>query len=142
MNILGVGGWELAAILIIMLIVAGPKRMVQWAYILGTYVAKLRAMWAETAALIQEELDQAGVDVKVPKDIPTRRDVNKATRRALTPFTDPLQQVIQEVDTDMKRLKEETKIPAGNGRDAQTNSPSGSSPSDFGTWSGRGKSDS
>ena len=63
MEIFGVGGAELAAILIIMLIVAGPKRMIQWAYVLGQYMAKARAMWAETMTYVQKELNDAGMDV-------------------------------------------------------------------------------
>ena len=41
MDILGVGGWEIVAILLIMLIVAGPKRMISWSYTLGKYVSQL-----------------------------------------------------------------------------------------------------
>src|SRR5664279_976438 len=94
MDILGVGGWELVAIVLIMLIVAGPKRMIQWSYTLGTYVSKLRKMWAEAAVMIQKEFDEAGVDVKVPKDIPTRADLNREIGRALTPITKPFQETM------------------------------------------------
>lgn len=52
MDILGIGGWELVAIIIIMLVVAGPKRMIQWSYTAGKYVAIMRKMWAETAKQI------------------------------------------------------------------------------------------
>ena len=72
MEIFGIGGAELVAILIIMLVVAGPKRMIQWAYILGQYTAKVRAMWAETMTYVQKEFDEAGLNVQLPKDVPTR----------------------------------------------------------------------
>ena len=91
MDILGVGGWEFVAIFLIMLVVAGPKRMIQWSYTLGKYVAQLRQMWAETAEMLQKEFDEAGVDVKVPKDIPTRATINQEIGRALTPITKPFQ---------------------------------------------------
>ena len=35
MNFLGVGAWELVAILLIMLVFAGPKRMIHWSYVWG-----------------------------------------------------------------------------------------------------------
>ncbi len=69
MNILGVGPAEVIVILIIMLVVAGPKRMVQWAYQLGRYTAQLRAMFQETMNAVQKELAESGLDVT--KDLPS-----------------------------------------------------------------------
>lgn len=108
MDILGVGGWELVAILLIMLVVAGPKRMIAWSYTLGTYVAKLRKMWAETAKMLQKEFDEAGVDVKVPTDIPTRATLNQEITRAFAPVAKPIQETLdatkKELDTATKEL--------------------------------------
>ncbi|MBK8029590.1 MAG: hypothetical protein IPK17_08760 [Chloroflexi bacterium] len=73
MDILGVGGWELLAILLIMVVVAGPKRMIAWSYQLGRYVGVIRKMWVETAKQLQKEFDAAGVDVKVPQELPRVR---------------------------------------------------------------------
>src|SRR5262249_36107590 len=98
MDIFGVGGWEIVAIRLVMLVVAGPKRMIQWAYILGTYVAKLRVMWAETMSMVQKELDAAGVDVQLPKEPPTRQDWNKMASKALEPFTAPMESALKDVD--------------------------------------------
>jgi sec-independent protein translocase protein TatB len=67
MNILGVGPAELIVILIIMLVVAGPKRMIEWAYQAGKYAAQLRAMFQETMDAFQKELAQSGIDM--PKDL-------------------------------------------------------------------------
>jgi sec-independent protein translocase protein TatB len=69
MNILGVGPAELIVVLIIMLVVAGPKRMVQWAYDIGRYTAKMRAMFQETMNAVQKELNESGLDVR--KDLPS-----------------------------------------------------------------------
>ena len=44
MNILGVGGPELLIILVLMYVIFGPKRMIQYARVLGQYVAKFRRM--------------------------------------------------------------------------------------------------
>ena len=108
MDILGVGGWELVAILLIMLIVAGPKRMIAWSYTLGKYVSQLRRMWADTAQMLQKEFDDAGVDVQVPKDIPTRNDLNREIGRALTPVTKPFQETLtatrKEIDTTKQAM--------------------------------------
>jgi Sec-independent protein translocase protein TatA len=67
MDILGIGGAELVLIVLVMLVVAGPKRMIQWAYIAGKYAGQARRLWQETAEKLQAELDGAGVDVKVPR---------------------------------------------------------------------------
>jgi len=62
MEIFGIGGAELVAILIIMLVVAGPKRMIQWAYVLGQYVAKFRAMWDDLVVLMEEGVQTGRID--------------------------------------------------------------------------------
>ena len=67
MNIMGVGPAELIVVLVIMLVVAGPKRMVQWAYMLGQYTAQLRQMWKQTLDAFKKELADANIDL--PKDL-------------------------------------------------------------------------
>lgn len=105
MNIFGVGGPELIAILIIMLVFAGPKRMIHWSYILGQYLAKFRTIWSQTVDVIQKEFDEAGVDVKLPKQMPTRQNLNKSVADAFKPMTQPLQDTIDEVKQDMDSVK-------------------------------------
>jgi Sec-independent protein translocase protein TatA len=73
-DILGVGPLELVAIFIIMLVVAGPKRMARWAYLTGQYLARFRAMFQETMVAIQREVEDSGLDIR--QDI---QDVKKAT---------------------------------------------------------------
>ena len=106
MNIFGVGGAELIAIFIIMLVFAGPKRMIHWSYIMGTYVSRFRKMWSQTVDLVQKEFDEAGVDIKLPKEPPTRQNLNKALGDAVKPMTDPLEQSISEVKKDMDAVRE------------------------------------
>ncbi len=110
MEIFGVGGAEMVAILIIMLVVAGPKRMIQWAYVLGQYVAKGRTMWADVMAGVQKELDQAGMDVQLPKTMPTRADLNKHITTFTNPasnvwagITAPVQDVMNDFSTEIKQ---------------------------------------
>lgn len=143
MNILGVGGAELILILLIMIVVAGPKRMIRWSYVLGVYLGKARDMWAQVAMTLQKEFEQAGVDIDVPKELPTKQNIIQSIEKATTPITRPIQETVEE----MQRLKEQSlkgsftaKAPIT--RPAQTptqppqdtSTPSPESPS-FGTWS-------
>jgi len=105
MNIFGVGGPEIIAILIIMLVFAGPKRMIHWAYVLGQYVAKFRVIWSETVDLVQKEFDEAGVDVKIPKEPPTRQNFKKSVSDAFKPMTQPIQDSLDEVKKDVDNVK-------------------------------------
>ena len=106
MNFLGVGAWELVAILLIMLVFAGPKRMIHWSYVLGQHVAKFRKIWSETVDLVQKEFDEAGVDIKLPKEPPTRKSLNRAVTDAVKPMTKPMQDSIDEVKKDLDTVKE------------------------------------
>ena len=106
MNVFGVGAWELVAILLIMLVFAGPKRMIHWSYVLGQHVAKFRKIWSETVDLVQKEFDEAGVDIKLPKEPPTRKNLNKSLTEAVKPMTKPVQDSLDEVKKDMETFKE------------------------------------
>ena len=105
MEFLGVGMSELIVILLLMLVIGGPKRMLQWAYTAGQYVAKLRGMWGEVMAQVQTELDEAGVKVQVPRDIPTRATINRTVQRhvsqAMAPVTVPLQQTLNDARVEV-----------------------------------------
>ncbi|MCY4019861.1 MAG: hypothetical protein OXG39_10690 [Chloroflexi bacterium] len=106
MNIFGVGGAELIAILVIMLVFAGPKRMIHWSYVLGQYVAKFRVIWSQTVDLVQKEFDEAGVDIKLPKEPPTRQNLNRSLGEAMKPMTKPIHDSIDEVKKDVDTLQE------------------------------------
>src|SRR5215470_5742349 len=72
MNILGVGPAELIVIFIVMLVVAGPKRMIAWAYEAGRWMTKIRAMFQETMDAFQKELAESGVEIPADlKNLPT-----------------------------------------------------------------------
>lgn len=113
MNIFGIGGWEFALILLIMLIVAGPRRMARWAYELGKQTARLRRMWEETASVLQREFDDAGLDIEVPKTPPRRGDLNNAVKnqvnKTMRPMTEPVEEALKEVE-DVQKMT------GGNGR--------------------------
>lgn len=106
MNIFGVGGPELIAILIIMLVIAGPKRMIHWSYLLGQYVAKFRVIWSQTVDLVQKEFDDAGVGIQLPKTPPSRSSMNKAISEAIKPVTQPVQESIDEIKKDTAVIKD------------------------------------
>ncbi len=106
MNFFGVGGAELIAILVIMLVFAGPKRMIHWSYVLGQYVAKFRVIWSQTVDLVQKEFDEAGVDIKLPKEPPTRQNLNRTLGDAIKPMTKPIQDSLDEVKKDVDAFQE------------------------------------
>lgn len=147
MNILGVGAAELVVILVIMLVVAGPKRMVRWAYTLGQWTAQLRRMWDEVVTAVQKEIDQAGLDVEVPKEMPTRQSLNRMARSALKPLAEPVEETIKEVRQTSEQMKQagtqaqgtvrdawaQAARPAQNGKPPADPTPP---PSGFGTWGG------
>lgn len=101
MNLFGIGEGELILILVVMLVVAGPKRMIRWSYVIGQYAGKLRAMWRDAVVVMQKELDTAGVDVKLPQTPPTpqtlRRELNRQAQKAMQPVTQPLQAANREL---------------------------------------------
>lgn len=148
MEIFGIGTPEIIAIFIIMLIVAGPKRMIQWAYILGQYTAKLRKMWAEAMNYMQKEFEAAGMDVELPKEIPTRgtltREISKLGEKAMSPVTKPIQDTLKETEAQVKEIKVQTSLTEGNGARSQpapgSPPPKNGNPN-FGTWSGEDKTD-
>lgn len=144
MEIFGVGGAELVAILIIMLVVAGPKRMIQWAYVLGQYMAKARTMWAETMTYMQKELNEAGMDVELPKEIPTRASLNseisKQVQKAVSPISKPLQDTLDAAKTEVQQIKADATITDTSAVKSGTTASSNGK-SDLGTWSGGSKSE-
>ena len=106
MNFFGVGGAELIAIFVIMLVFAGPKRMIHWSYVLGQYVAKFRVIWSQTVDLVQKEFDEAGVDIKLPKEPPTRQNLNRSLGEAIKPMTKPIQDSLAEVKKDVDTFQD------------------------------------
>jgi Sec-independent protein translocase protein TatA len=144
MNIFGIGGWELVLILLIGLVIAGPKRMIQWAYLLGRFTARLRDMWAEMMVVVQKELDDSGVDVKLPKELPTRQNIARSFNSAIKPIREPLEQTASELNSDLRVLKETSRLaqtgttPARSNGHAARPADDTAAPKDFGTWSSAG----
>lgn len=93
MNILGVGPAELILILILLFVVAGPKRMIQWAYYLGRYMAQFRRMVEESWSQVRKELESAQIDL--PEELPRRRvnlmqEANRAINAELNRAMPPM----------------------------------------------------
>lgn len=108
MNIFGVGGAEIVVIIMIMLIVAGPKRMIRWAYVIGQYVGKFRILWSQMVDVMQEEVDAAGLDVKLPRDIPTKQSLAQTAGQLMKPYTDSIENTLDEVAKPIKETIDET----------------------------------
>jgi Sec-independent protein translocase protein TatA len=68
MNVLGMGIPEILVIFVIMMVLFGPKQMVKWAYDIGRYTAKMRAMFQETMDAFQKEMNASGLS-DVTKDL-------------------------------------------------------------------------
>ncbi len=125
MNLFGIGAAELAIIFLLMLVIAGPKRMMQWAYIAGTYVAKLRKMWEETSLILKKELEQAGIE---PEVIDTLQEFAKprAMRKAnpLDALVDemkkPMEEALKPVEAVVKEIKS---TPGLSSSDNKTDTP-------------------
>jgi len=118
--------------------------MVQWAYILGTYMAKARTMWAETMSYVQKELNEAGMDVELPKNIPTRAsfnsEISKQVQKAVAPISKPLQDTIDATKTEVQQIKADATITDTNAVKSGTTASSNGK-SDLGTWSAGAKSE-
>lgn len=106
MNILGVGPAELVVILIIALIFAGPQRMLRWAYYAGQMLAKLRVMWGEVMEVVQKEINAAGFDVEVPRDLPTRGSITKMAQDVMKPLSQPVEDAMKEVEDTKKQISQ------------------------------------
>jgi Sec-independent protein translocase protein TatA len=100
-NILGIGGTELLLIVVVMLIFAGPKRMVQWAYVLGRYVAIARRMWQEAIAGLQNELKSTGIDVDVSRATSPRAMVQQFVSDMTCPISKPIEDTTAELRQDL-----------------------------------------
>lgn len=123
MNILGIGGPELILILLLMLIIAGPKRMIQWSYVMGKWVAKFRVMWSQTVDMVQKEFDAAGVDVKLPKTPPTRKSLAKMVEDAVVPVNDPLRKTLDDVKADIQQVDDDLGTVAKSASTSYTSRP-------------------
>lgn len=108
MNIFGVGGAEIVVVIMIMLIVAGPKRMVRWMYVIGQYVGKFRIVWSQMVDVMQDEVDAAGLDVKLPRDIPTKQSLAQTAGQFMKPYTESLENTLEDVAKPIKETMDET----------------------------------
>lgn len=115
MNIFGIGGTELILIVLIMLVVAGPKRMLQWAYIAGKYLAQLQAVWRELMKGVQKEIDDAGMDLKLPTELPNRQNISRLASQVMQPVQEPVKKAIKEYETEIKGLENSMKVEMPNG---------------------------
>jgi Sec-independent protein translocase protein TatA len=109
MNVLCIGGEEFIIVIVIMLVIAGPKRMIHWMYILGTYIAKFRRMWEETVDVLQDEFDEAGVGIKLPRQVPTRSNIRSQAAQAMSGITAPIKETMDDVSGEVKQIRSATK---------------------------------
>jgi Sec-independent protein translocase protein TatA len=70
-NLLGVGLPQLLIVFTVMLMLFGPKKMIEWAYLAGRMMSKMRAMFQQTMTEFQKEVQASGLDVPdLTRDLP------------------------------------------------------------------------
>jgi sec-independent protein translocase protein TatB len=97
MNIFGIGGAELVLVILIAIVVAGPKRMIVWAYQAGRLIGKLRRQWEQVAEVLQKEVDAAGIEAQVPRDLPNRQNITRMVTQAMKPAMDEVDKAARDV---------------------------------------------
>ncbi|MCU0481707.1 MAG: hypothetical protein MUE54_10930 [Anaerolineae bacterium] len=110
MEIFGVGGVELLLIIVIAMVVAGPKRVVQWAYHAGKFFARVRKIWGEMMMVIQKEMNDAGMNVELPKTPPTRQNISQATRNLMKPYMKELDEAQKDIERNLDEVQREMAI--------------------------------
>lgn len=92
MNFMNVGPWELSVILVIAILMIGPKRMVEIVRTIGRISAQLRKMSNEFMGAVQTEFGA----------------VEKETRQAVSGAAAPLPAPLTDLVSDIKSLGQET----------------------------------
>lgn len=140
MSLFGVGIMELVLVVVIALIVAGPKRMLQWAYLTGRFIAQVQHTWSKAVSAMQKEFDEAGVDLHLPKDPMNPQEMRRFKEEALKPIREPMEQAIRDYQDEQRSLHNEIKQI---GNEAVSDLREGENPTapppddnnSFGTWS-------
>jgi Sec-independent protein translocase protein TatA len=109
MSLFGVGIMELVLVVMIALIVAGPKRMLHWAYLTGRFIAQAQHTWSKAISAMQKEFDEAGVDLHLPKDPTNREEMRRFKEEALKPIRQPMEQAIRDYHEEQRSLHDEIK---------------------------------
>jgi sec-independent protein translocase protein TatB len=93
MNILGVGVPEIAIVVLIILVVAGPERAIRWAYLIGREMGRIRAMGEEAMAAFRAEIEAAGLD----KDLDELKKAGRDLQKIASETPDPRRQIGQAI---------------------------------------------
>ena len=107
MNIFNIGGMELLLIITIALIVAGPKRIAVWAYQMGVWAAKLQDLWSEFAKVLQQEMDEAGINVQIPNKPPTRDQLTRSVQEFGREISKAAEESVSDVKKEVENLQAE-----------------------------------
>lgn len=152
MELFGIGFWELIAILLLALIVAGPQRMILWSRHFGRFMARAMNEYRKAADQLQREVDQMGLDVQIPRTPPTKRELGQTLSQVATKLTAPVNEPIREIEKTMSEVRREAQnaaadtnalVPAlkkaAESEDDTAPAPTPDKPpqkDDFGTWGG------
>jgi sec-independent protein translocase protein TatB len=101
-NFLNVGPWEVMVILVIAILVVGPKRMVEIARTLGQIAAQVRSLSNEFLTTIQSEIDATEQE--------TRATIESTVKGAQEQVKGEIEGQGEETRQDVKRLGDEAGI--------------------------------
>jgi Sec-independent protein translocase protein TatA len=101
-GIFGVGIAEMLIIVIVILVVGGPKNAVKWARELGLMMAKVRKMWASMVKELEKDMGEEAKElVKVTQEL----------RQGVTDMRTAPQKVIREATKMIEETEKEVKAP-------------------------------
>jgi len=70
MDIFGVGGWELALVVVLAVVIFGPERIARHAYQVGRWARQFSAIWQEATTALREQLtEELGEDLFTQEDL-------------------------------------------------------------------------
>jgi sec-independent protein translocase protein TatA len=135
LDFLNVGPWELVLVLIIAILVAGPKRMVEISRTLGRVSRQLRDLSREFTTALQAEIQ--ATEAEATRTGADLREVRKGLEEALSstpatqsePSDDEEAPVSPPAQAEIQEGEAASPAGAGEGEDALTQSPPGEAPS-------------
>lgn len=117
MNFLNVGPWELVAILVIAILLVGPKRMIEMARTIGRVTAQMRQMSNEFLGTVQAELDSTEAEARQAlegvvegggESVAELRAVEEETRQAIESMEEDRRSSATSIRAELEALRRET----------------------------------
>ena len=117
MNFLNVGPWELVAILVIAILLVGPKRMLEVARTIGRVTAQMRQMSGEFLGTVQAELDATEAEARQALEgvveggrepVAELQAAEQETRQAIEGMEEDRRRTTTSIRAELEALQRET----------------------------------